>query len=311
MRVTASTFSNSLVDHLNNLSAKSSRLQTQVATGQRIQSLADDPVALRRVMEQQAAAGAVAQYQTNISRLQDTATASYDAIHSLKSVSNRAGEIATLADGLKSPDQLKTYASEVDNLIKQSVQAMNAQNQGGYLFAGTRSDKPPYVVATDANGNVTSVAYQGNDSVPEAEIAPGVTLSAHLPGENTSGTGPAGLITDDRAGADFFNHLISLANHLRTGDTSAIANTDRAGLAKDESNIIAHISSNGATQSRLEASASLASSRSSSLSQSISRESGADLAETLVRLNETQTAYQATLKSAGTIMSQTLMDFLH
>ena len=36
----------------------------------------------------------------------------------------------------------------------------------------------------------------------------------------------------------------------------------------------------------------------------------ARLAQTIVRLNQTQTAYQAALQSAGRIMSSSLLDYL-
>jgi flagellar hook-associated protein 3 FlgL len=311
MRVTSLTFSTGLIGQLNNLTLQQSQLQTQVSTGQRIQSIADDPAAVRRVLDLQAAISTTAQYQKNISRLQDTATASYDAINSLSSISNRAGEIATLADGLKTSAQLQNYATEVNDLIKRSVQAANTQSQGAYLFAGTQSGQPPYTITTDADGNVTGVTYQGNSSVPQAEVASGVTVSALVPGENATGSGPIGLITDSRVGADFFNHLISLAANLRAGDTASIATNDRPALANDESNITYQMSANGALQSRLEASATMASGNTASLNKSISNENGVDLADTMVRLNATQTAYQATLQSAGKILGQaTLLDFL-
>ncbi len=311
MRVTSSTYSNALIDDLNTLGLRQSRLQTQVSTGQRIQSPADDPVAMRRVMDLQAEAGSVAQYQSNIGRLQGTATASYDAIQSIKSVTDRAGEITTLADSLKSPDQLKTYATEVNSLIKQAVDAANSQNQGSYLFGGTKTDQPPFAMTTDADGNVTAVTYQGNASVSQVDVASGTSVSGTIPGANDSGSGPRGLITDPRAGADLFSHLISLAQNLRAGDTSAIASTDRPQVANDENNVIYNLSQNSTTQAQLGALSTSASDRSTTLDQSVSKETDADLAETLVRLNETQTAYQATLKSAGTVMNQTLLDFLH
>ncbi|HTH47738.1 MAG TPA: flagellar hook-associated protein FlgL, partial [Candidatus Limnocylindria bacterium] len=301
MRVTSSTFSNNLINHLNTLGVRQSRLQTQVSTGQRITSPADDPVAMRRVMDLQAAAGATAQYQANISRLQGTATASYDAIRSIKSVSDRAGEITTLADGLKSPDQLKSYATEINSLIKQAVLAANSQDQGNYIFGGTKTDQPPFAMTTDADGNVTGVTYQGNASVSDVDVATGTSVAATIPGANSSGAGPRGLITDARAGADLFNHLISLADHLRAGDTAAIASTDKPQIANDESNVIYNLSQNATTQSKLETFSSQASSRSTSLEQGVSKETDTNLADTLVRMNETQNAYQATLKSAGTV----------
>jgi flagellar hook-associated protein 3 FlgL len=166
-------------------------------------------------------------------------------------------------------------------------------------------------VTADANGVVTAVTYNGNDSVSSAEIASGQTLSSDVPGQNNSGAGPRGLVTDSRSGADFFNHLISLQNHLLAGDTASIASTDRPALAKDEENFLFHISNNGAVQTRLDAAASAADTQSTSLDKMVSNETDADITETLVQLNQAQYAYQAALQSGASIMKTSLLDFLH
>jgi flagellar hook-associated protein 3 FlgL len=228
----------------------------------------------------------------------------------LKSVSDRTREISISADGLKSQDELTIYAKEVTELIKSAVQSANTQNRGDYLFSGTLSDQPPFVLTTDANGNVTSVTYQGNTTLAESEIASGVTVTAQEIGENTSGSGPRGLITDNRVGADFFNHLISLQNNLLSGNVAAIEATDRSNLAKDEDNFLFHLGGNGAIQARLEATNAIANQRTDTLEKLVSDEADADLAETLLRLNQTQTAYQAALQSAGKILGSSLLDYL-
>jgi flagellar hook-associated protein 3 FlgL len=265
---------------------------------------------MHRVLELQTESRRVSQYRRNIGRLEDTAQASYQSMKGLQKVSDRAGEIAVLADGSKSPDSLKLYAIEVTQLIRQAVGVANATFQGEYLLAGTRSDQAPFVLTEDFDGNVTSVVYQGNESVSEAELAEGETLSAHTLGTNVSGSGPRGLITDSRFGADFFNHLISLQSNLLAGDTDAIANTDLPDLLNDEENILINIGSNGAVQARLEAGLSQARSRVESLEAMVSKEADADIAEVLVRLTQTQTAYQAALQSGASILSRSLLDFL-
>jgi flagellar hook-associated protein 3 FlgL len=310
MRVTTNNYSNALINQLNTLAQRQSRLQSQAASGQRVQSLSDDPGAARRVLDLQAEASSVAQFQQNIASLQDTANASYAAIKSLKTVSDRAGEIATSADGLKSPQELASYADEVNQLIKQAVQAANSQQNGSYLFAGTRSDQPPFVMTTDANGRVTSVTYQGNQSLPSSQIAAGTTATAQVAGANATGSGPRGLITDTAAGADFFNHLLSLQNNLAAGNTDAIANTDRKQLAADEDNLLYHVSQNGAVQSRLEATASILSDRATALDSQVSKAADADLAQTLVQFNATQNAYQAALQTGAKMLNLTLLDYL-
>jgi flagellar hook-associated protein 3 FlgL len=310
MRVASNSFTNSLVTQLGDLAARQAQLQNQVATGQRVALPADDPVAVQRVLNLQAEAGAVEQYGANIGRAQEVAAATYDVMRGLKRVLDRAGEIATLADGLKSPAELRAYATELNELIQQAAQLANTKHRGDYLLAGTRTDTAPVAVATDGNGSVTSVTYQGNAEVNEVEVAEGTTLAAGVPGANTSGGGARGLLADSRSGADFFAHLIALKDHLLAGNTEAIAATDRANLAADEENLLFHFGQNGAVQSRLEAAAALARSRGLSLEQGISAEADADLAQTLVRLSETQTAYQAALQSAGRILNLSLLDYL-
>jgi len=312
MRVTGNSYQDALIQQLNLLTARQYRLQNQAATGQRIQSPDDDPAGLAQTLNLQSESSRVTQFTQNIGALQTRATSIYNALQGLKTISDRAGEIATSADGTKSPADLKVYAAEVTQLIHQAVQLMNSKDGGQSLFAGTRSDQPAFVETTDANGNVTGVTYQGNTSVSENEIAENQTLSVDAPGENNSGSGPSGLVSDNRHGADLFGHLIALQNHLLAGDTSAIANTDRSALAADEDNILYHVSNNGAVQSRLEAAASVADSRSLSLQKAITQVSGADLTATIVQLSQAQTNYQAALQSSASILqlNNSLLNYL-
>lgn len=310
MRVTANTFPNSLLNQLTSLSQRQNKLQNQAATGQLVQLPEDDPVAMRRVLDMQAEAKSVGQYQRNIDRHQELATASFNSIKALKNVSDRVREISISADGLKSQDELNLYAKEVTELIKTAVQAANTKNRGDYIFSGTLSNVAPFELAEDANGNVVSVVYNGNTTLAESEIASGITLSAQNIGENNSGSGARGLVTDNRVGADFFNHLISLQNNLLAGDVATIESTDRVNLGNDEDNFLYHLGTNGAIQSRLEATDTISTNRTDTLETLVSNEVDADLAQTLVRLNQTQTAYQAALQSAGKILGSSLLDYL-
>jgi flagellar hook-associated protein 3 FlgL len=67
---------------------------------------------------------------------------------------------------------------------------------------------------------------------------------------------------------------------------------------------------NGALQARLETSTAVLTQRGQMLEALVSKEADADLAETLVRLTEVQTAYQAALQSGGSILNKSLMDYI-
>ena len=311
MRVSSNSFPNLLIQQLSDLTDRQARLQSQVATGQRIQLPEDDPAAVHRVLNLQSEKRSLGQYQQNIAYLKEVGDANYTSLSGLKTISDRAGEIATLADGTKSPEELRAYGTEVTQLIQQAVQTMNSKLRGDYLFGGTQNNQPPFVMTQAADGTVQSVTYQGNISTNETEIAEGSLFSMQVVGANDTGTGPRGLISDSRFGADFFNHLISLQNHLVAGDTDSISSQDSANLNQDEENLLYHIGTNGALQSQLDSAQTLSQSRSQGIDNLISNDADADLAESLVRLNQTQTAYQAALQSAATIMNTSLLDYLH
>jgi flagellar hook-associated protein 3 FlgL len=311
MRVSSNSFTNQFLDQIRTLASRQNRFQTQAATGQRIQTADEDPAAAQRILGFQAEASAVAQFRKNISALGDQAAASYDVMRGLKKISDRVTELATLADGTRSPDELKIYGKEVDQLLQQAAQLVNSKHDGAYLFGGTRTDQPPFVAAKDTVGNIIGVSYQGNAETTEAEIASGALLSVQVPGANTTGTGAHGLLADSRTGADFFAHLIQFRDHLATGDAAAVAAIDRAALTKDEDNLILQIGTSAATQSRLEAAGSIAGSRADTVTGLLSKEADADLAQTLVQLNKTQTAYQAALQSGASVMQLSLLNYLH
>ena len=310
MRVTSNSFPNTLVGELGDLSSRQVKLQAQVSSGQRIQYAEDDPTAMHQVMDMQSEAHSVSQYQTNVAHQQDLAKTSYTTIKSLNQMSSRANEIATLADGLKSPEELASYANEINEMIKQGVQSVNAKQGNNYLFGGTISDQPPFVLDSDPSGNVTAVNYQGNESVSQTEVSEGLTVTAQVVGASTSGSGGRGLITDSNSGADFFNHLIALRNDLTSGNVTAIASTDQAALQSDESNFLYHVSLNGSVQSRLDSTTTTLKDRAQSLNSQVANVASTDMAQTVVRLTQTQTAYQAALQSSSKILSLSLMDYL-
>jgi len=309
MRISFNSFPDTLVGQLGDLVSQQSKYQSQISTGQKVTVASDDPQAMSGALAAQAEGHAVSQYKTNVSRQQELATSSYTAIKSLKTLSDRASEIATLTSGLTANSDLSSYTSEVDQMISQAVQLANGKDRDAYLFGGT-SGTQPFATTTDASGKVTDVSYNGNTDVNQVEIAEGLTFSAQVTGENTGTTGQRGLITDGSSGADFFRHLISLRDHLAANDKTSISNSDRPSLQSDNDNFVYHVGLNGAMQTRLETSSSVLKDRAINVNQSATDATGADTAESVVRLTQAQNAYQAALQSSNKLLSLSLMDYI-
>ena len=295
---------------LQRIAQKQVRVQEQLATGQRIVSADDDPLLAQQAMGLQEQSRTLAQYESNAQVQKEYAGATFSLMRSLQKISDRAQEIATSADGLKNEEELRIYATEIGQLLKQAVQVANGRHGENYLLSGTRSSVAPFTAVTDANGVVTAVNFAGNSDVAEVEIGFGQTVSARVPGANDSGSGERGLLSDSRTGADFFGHLIALQEQLLSGDTDAIAATTRGQLQGDEDNFLYHIAQNGALQSTLEAAAKARSGEQLALAGEVSRRADVDIAEASIEMQRTQLNYQAALQSAATMMNLTLLDFL-
>jgi flagellar hook-associated protein 3 FlgL len=312
MRVSSSSFAQSFLYQTNQLENEQNTLQSEATTGLKFASPADDPSGMSEALDLQTDSTANTQYQSNITQLQDSATTSYNALNGLQTLISQANTIAAGVDGTTSQSAMAADATQVGAILQQALQLANTQDSSGnYIFGGTNVSTPPFAATTDANGNVTGVAYQGNTSLAQAEIAPGVTVSAQTLGANTTGTGPRGLITDSRYGADLFNHLISLQNDLSSGNASAVTTTDVPNLSNDENNIAYQVGSNGVVQSELTNTNAVATQQGTSLTTQMSNLTNANLATTLTQLQQTETAYQAALESGVQVMQISLLNYIY
>lgn len=297
MRVATNSSSDAIIAQIQKLSIRQSRLQTEVATGQRIFQPEDDPAAVGRLLGLTSERGQNNQYQLNASRALEVSQASYSGMQSIKSISDRAGELATLGAGASSPDAYKAYAKEVNQLIEQAVQLGNTRFRNDYLFAGTAVTTQPYVATRNGAGDVTAVAFAGNSAQASIQlsetssIAPGTTNATNL-----------GL-------RDFINNLVSLRDALNTGVSTNVTAV-QPNLETSENLLVNSLSEHGAIELRIQVNQKQMQSRSDEIEKLVSNEADADLSTTVVKLNQTSIAYEAALSSATRIMQMSLLDYL-
>jgi len=210
MRVTSNTFVNTLANQLNVLTQRQNRLQNQAATGQRIETPDDDPVAMQRVLNFQAESGRVANCKTisvinRISRLR--VIPAFSRSRNFRIAPARSPLQPTV---LKRRKDLAIYATEIDQILQQAVQTANTKIKATIFSRAPRA--PPRRLLRPPAPMAKSHPFPtfGNQDLAAAEVSEGVTISSQVPGADSSGTGPHGLISDSRTGADFFAHLISL-----------------------------------------------------------------------------------------------------
>ncbi len=296
MRIASNTTSDVMIRQIQQLTGEQTKLQLQVSTGRRITQPEDDPTAVGRVLTLQSEKRQIGQYGSNAIRALTLAQTSFSGLQGLKKISDRAGELATLGTGAMSTDAMKAYATEVEQLLEQALQLGNTRAGSDYIFAGTAVDAPAFS-ATRVAGQITAVAFDGN------------TTQAVIPLSEATSVSPSTTGTTNQGIGDFLNHLVQLRDALASGDIDAVRGV-QSGLTDDEDLLISAMADNGGIQTRIEAAQVQQKDRATSIEKLIANETSVDLPTTIVRLNQTNTAYQAALASASKIMNLSLLDYI-
>jgi flagellin-like hook-associated protein FlgL len=224
-----------------------------------------------------------------------------------------------------------------DNMVDANgdeIQRVSRDANGDPIFdpaavpPGSEYQYEPIPITDDMIGMVKRVIYTGtttNTSPPagattaddvEFRVGEGATISPFSPG------------TQNEKYLEFFNDMVSLRDAYfeerleedQDLDPAVLATaTDPLaptveGLVPDfddhQENVLLGIVSFGSLLQGIEVTTKINESRFNELERLSSRELDIDIAETIVQLNRTQTAYEAALNSGSRIMNQSLLDFI-
>lgn len=134
------------------------KLTREISTGQRIENPSQDPAAAQRGQTLQRLLELKAQAQTNVKASQSYLDASDNALAGISTLLSdvRAAALEAASD-TSSPQQRQAAADQVAEAIQQLITAGNQNFRGRYLFAGSRTDGPPFV------DNGSQITYQGDE----------------------------------------------------------------------------------------------------------------------------------------------------
>ncbi|MBV7258918.1 flagellin N-terminal helical domain-containing protein [Erythrobacter crassostreae] len=218
---TAAYFNRSL-DQMANLRGSIERLQTQVATGQRIERASDDPTgaARLRALDRLDRLGAVE--QDNAAKLAQDLTFAADQMGGVANLIIRTRELALSAASDTLPDEAKAaIAEELEQLGEELFDRANGTTLTGEpLFAGTAAG-PAFT--RDAAGNVT---YAGNNEIGAVTVARGTEIERGVAGNDVFEFPVSGTPTST------FALINGLADALRgaSADPTAAAQAALEGL---------------------------------------------------------------------------------
>jgi len=268
----------------------------QLASGRRINSPSDDPSGAASLLENQAQADQVDQFQKNIQDVQPQLQAADSALSSAVSALTQAISLGVEGgNSTYSPSELQSLAQQVSGIRDEILGIANTSVQGQFIFAGTLTNAAPYVLNP---ASPSGVSYVGNSNVNYIELSNGQSAAVNMSGSQLF-SNPAG---------DIFGALQQLITALQTGTGVPAATT---ALSQAYSVLTNQRTFYGTTLNELNNSESFLSNESVQLSSQASLIAGADLAKVTTQLSQAETATTALLTSQGKVLSQpTLFDYL-
>jgi len=303
MRIPNLTISHALVARLNTLNTQQNQYNDQLASGQRITSPSEDPQAASRILRLRSEKSEIQVYAKNGDRALSVSQASFAALDQLKNLSDRASELAALSNsGNVSAAERKSYAIELNQIIKEAIDAGNTKYQGEFLFNGIDTAVQPF---TD-DGTATPAALA---TTPAAADGLSIQLSGSVSiSPFTTGAGNAKIAT-------FITNMIALRKGLdntaaATDAGTAAITSARSALLRSEDDLIGIIADNSALQTRMESVKAQSEARFNNIQSLISKDADVDVSQTMVNLTRVRTAYQAALQSGAQVMKLSLLDYL-
>jgi len=159
------------------------QIQTQLATGQRIQVPSEDPDAALRIIGLQRLLEQKEQVQTNLRTGQSYLTATDTALSTVSDSLNEARSVALGAVGTTISDQQREAAAlQIQQTIRQLMDVGNQQFRGRYLFAGSNTTLRPFETAGSS-----LVRYLGDEGRLSSYSDIGVLFDANLHGSEVFG----------------------------------------------------------------------------------------------------------------------------
>lgn len=295
------------------LSSQLSTLQAQAATGQEYPQLSDNPTASLEILadgDQQQIIGA------HLNDIQTATTALNTSVSALQQADSLLSQAQSLAlqasNGTANSSSLTALGQQVNSLISSMLSVANTQNGSTYVFAGAGSStQPPFTVSgQNAQGDPTSVSYQGAVGGASTIVGNNQQVEMYYPGSQAFlGQGPGGT--------DVFQTLINLRDTLlNTGGLSTSAQNqalsgDITALQNAQTQVENVLGQQSASLQSLSTMQTQLQNLQSSLQQASGNLGNADITNIVVQLQSYEQQLQLSFEAFSQISSTSLLNYLH
>jgi len=299
-RVTQESLSRTTLSNIKLNYKKMQEIQEKLSSGKQINRPSDDPSGTRKVLGLRAEDLQIQQFLDNTETAKEQINYTSNTLESIQEIFTKIQQLAIQAsdDTLGQSDR-KITANELNELLESVLQNANTDNNGRYIFSGTKTLTSAFTATRDSDGNILSVSYNGNNEEIKYQIGPGTFIQINLPGGK--------LFQDNKA----FSTLISLRDALKASTFDSAAFSDLRNTFDTATNALStEITRFGAKANRLEMTTNSLDNSQAALKELISYTEDADIASLIMNLKHQENVLQSSLQTGAKIIQPTLLDFL-
>ncbi|MGI6123180.1 MAG: flagellar hook-associated protein FlgL [Acetivibrionales bacterium] len=302
MRITNNMLINNMMQSLSGNLSRTQKYFNQLATGKKITLPSDDPIVASKALKLRTDVSELDQYKRNT----DDATAWMDIteatmgqltdlVHRMKEITNQA------ANGTNTQEDLLKIKEEASELRTQLISLSNATYAGRYIFSGYKTDKP--LLNDDGTFNIDV----SNSEQIRFEIGIGDDININVPGSDLFNRTIIGATAG--AKSEFVDTFDKVINALDTDDKTELSNL--LGSLDDElGNVLRVRAGLGARMNRVELTSNRLQDDTVNFTKLMSKNEDVDIAEAIMKLQNEQNVYTASLSTGARVIQPSLVDFL-
>jgi flagellar hook-associated protein 3 FlgL len=300
LRITQESINRTTLSNIKLNFKKMQDIQEKLSNGKQINRPSDDPSGTRKVLGLKTEELQIQQFLDSTQTAKEQISFISLALENIQEIFTKVKELTIQAgNDTLGQSEREIIAGELNELIESVLQFSNMDNNGRYIFSGTKTLTSPFSAIRDSNNKITSVTYNGNNEEIKYQISPNMFIQVNSPG-NT-------LFQDN----NIFSTLVSLRDELEatTFDPSTFSGL-RTNLETATEALSTEITRFGARTNRLEVTKSRLESSQAALKESISYTEDADIASLIMELKQQENILQSSLQTGARIIQPTLLDFL-
>jgi len=300
MRISTQTLFENGGARISDLQTSLARTQQQIASGRRILTPADDPIAAARALELTQSQSINTQHGDNRKYAKSALSAVEGTLSNVTELlQNVRATVISADNGLFSDADRRAIATELRGRFDALLGMANSRDgMGEYMFAGFQNTTPPF--SKDASNAVT---YEGDQGQRMLQVDATRQMAVSNPGQAIFQGG----------GQDIFKTLNDLINQLNTPGTVGLATglaTAKGNIDEAMENVMTVRVSLGTRLQELDALDYAGEDRDLQYSQTLSELQDLDYAKAITQLSQQQFTLEAAQQSFVKTSSLSLFSFL-